>query len=295
MDSITLAMQTLTTNTATTQFVRSCPRPLGLVPTMGALHDGHLALVRRAREENATVAVSIFVNPTQFGPQEDLATYPRDMERDLALLEAEGVDLVYAPSPEEVYPPGFDTWVEPGALGERLEGAVRPGHFRGVATVVTKLLNVVTPDRAYFGQKDGQQLAVIRQLVRDLDMAVEIVAVPTVRDADGLALSSRNAYLTAEQRRAAPVIYRALTAARELWEQGETNAEALRQAVRKVLETEQLLGGIDYVSVADAASMVELEWVEGEAMLSTAVRLGQTRLIDNVVVGGIREKPDSAL
>ena len=287
-------MQTLTTNTDTTHFVQSCPRPLGLVPTMGALHEGHLALVRRAREENVTVAASIFVNPTQFGPQEDLATYPRDMERDLALLEAERVDLVYAPGPEEVYPPGFDTWVEPGALGDRLEGAVRPGHFRGVATVVTKLLNVVGPDRAYFGQKDGQQLAVIRQLVRDLDMAVEIVAVPTVRDGEGLALSSRNAYLTAEQRRAAPVIYRALTAARELWEQGKTNAEALRQAVRKVLETEQLLDGIDYVSVADAVSLVELERVEGEAMISTAVRLGQTRLIDNVLVGRIREKPDSA-
>ena len=159
-----------------------------------------MALVRQARRENATVAVSIFVNPTQFGPQEDLATYPRDMERDLRLLEAEGVDLVYAPAPEEVYPPGFDTWVEPGELANRLEGAVRPGHFRGVATVVTKLFNVVRPDRAYFGQKDGQQLAVIRQMVRDLDMGIEIVAVPTVRDADGLALSSRNAYLTPEER-----------------------------------------------------------------------------------------------
>ena len=287
------SMHTLSTNTATTEFVRTCPRPLGLVPTMGALHEGHLALVRRAREENATVAVSIFVNPTQFGPQEDLATYPRDMERDLALLEAEGVDMVYAPAPEEVYPPGFDTWVEPGALGERLEGAVRPGHFRGVATVVTKLLNVVAPDRAYFGQKDGQQLAVIRQLVRDLDMGVEIVAVPTVRDADGLALSSRNAYLTPEQRAAAPVIYRALTEAGELWARGETDAEALRLAVRKVLEMEPMLDGIDYVSVADAVFLVELEQVDGPAMVSTAVRMGTTRLIDNVVVGDIGQEPDS--
>ena len=278
-------MQILTTNTATTQFTRSCPRPLGLVPTMGALHEGHLALVRRAREENGTVAVSIFVNPAQFGPQEDLATYPRDMERDLALLEAEGVDLVYAPTPEEVYPPGFDTWVEPGTLAEGLEGATRPGHFRGVATVVTKLLNVVTPDRAYFGQKDGQQLAVIRQMVRDLNLGVEVVAVPTVRDTDGLALSSRNAYLTPEQRAAAPVIYRALTEARNLWAMGERDGKVLRLTVRKVLEAEPLIDGIDYVSVADAASLVELERVEGPAMVSAAVRLGRTRLIDNMLLG----------
>lgn len=279
-------MQTLSTNFATTEYVHSCPRPLGLVPTMGALHEGHLALVRRARAENATVAASIFVNPTQFGPQEDLATYPRDMERDLALLEAEGVDLVYAPSAEEVYPPGFDTWVEPGALAERLEGAARPGHFRGVATVVTKLLNVVAPDQAYFGQKDGQQLAVIRQLVRDLNLGVEIVAVPTVRDADGLALSSRNAYLTPEQRAAAPVIYRALSEARNLWLGGEGNAATLRSAVRCILEAEPLIEAIDYVSVADSTSLLELVRVDGPAMVSTAVRMGRTRLIDNVVVGG---------
>jgi pantoate--beta-alanine ligase len=260
---------------------------------MGALHEGHLALVRRARAENATVAASIFVNPTQFGPQEDLSTYPRDMKRDLALLNAEGVDLVYAPTPEEVYPPGFDTWIEPGTLAERLEGAVRPGHFRGVATVVTKLLNVVAPDRAYFGQKDGQQLAVIRQLARDLNLGVEIVAVPTVRDADGLALSSRNAYLTQEQRGAAPVIYRALSEARDLWLGGERNAETLRAAVRGILEAEALVEGVDYVSVADAYSLMELERVDGPAMVSTAVRMGRTRLIDNVVVGGVGKEPDS--
>lgn len=278
-------MQTLTTNTATTQATQACPRPLGLVPTMGALHEGHLALVRRARRENAAVAVSIFVNPTQFGAGEDLATYPRDMERDLALLEAEGVDLVYAPTPEEVYPPGFDTWVEPGELGNRLEGAARPGHFRGVATVVAKLFGVVRPDRAYFGQKDGQQLAVIRQLARDLNLGLEIVAVATVRDADGLALSSRNAYLTPEQRRAAPVVYRALCRGQELWQAGEKDGERLRAAVREVLEAEPLLDGIDYVSVADAATLVELDAVEGPAMVSTAVRLGRTRLIDNVALG----------
>ena len=276
---------TLTTNRATTQALEACPRPLGLVPTMGALHEGHLALVRRARLENATVVVSIFVNPTQFGPQEDLSTYPRDMERDLALLESEGVDLVYAPTPEEVYPPGFDTWIEPGALANRLEGEARPGHFRGVATVVAKLFNVIGPDRAYFGQKDGQQLAVIRQLVRDLNMAVEIVAVPTVRDADGLALSSRNAYLTPEERQAAPVVYRALSEAQQLWEGGERNAGKLREAVRQILESEPLLQGIDYVSVADGETLAELERLEGPAMVSTAVRLGRTRLIDNVMLG----------
>ena len=279
----------LTNNTSTTQTCRQSPRPLGLVPTMGALHEGHLALVRRARGENDTVAVSIFVNPAQFGAGEDLATYPRDMERDLALLEAEGVDLVYAPLPEEVYPPGFDTWVEPGELAQRLEGAARPGHFRGVATVVAKLFNVIRPDRAYFGQKDGQQLAVIRQLVRDLNMGIEIVAAPTVRAADGLALSSRNAYLTPEQRDAAPVIYRALCRGQELWRGGETNGSALRQAVRAVLEREPLLDFIDYVSVADASTLVELERVAGPAMVSTAVRLGRTRLIDNIIIGDISQ------
>ena len=273
-----------------TQATHTCPRPLGLVPTMGALHEGHLALVRQARWENATVSVSIFVNPTQFGPQEDLATYPRDMERDLRLLEAEGVDLVYTPAPEEVYPPGFDTWVEPGALANRLEGVVRPGHFRGVATVVTKLFNVVRPDRAYFGQKDGQQLAVIRQLVRDLNLGIEIVAVPTVRDTDGLALSSRNAYLTPEERQAAPVIYRALSRAEDSWRQGANDAELLRSTVRAVLEAEPLIEGIDYVSVADAATLDELERVEGPTMVSVAVRLGKTRLIDNIVLG---ELPNS--
>ena len=282
-------MQTLTTNTSTTQATQTCPRPLGLVPTMGALHEGHLALVRQARRDNATVAVSIFVNPAQFGAEEDLATYPRDMERDLRLLEAEGVDLVYTPAPEEVYPPGFDTWVEPGELANRLEGAVRPGHFRGVATVVTKLFNVVRPDRAYFGQKDGQQLAVIHQLVRDLNLGIDIVAVPTVRDADGLALSSRNAYLTAEQRAAAPVIYRALSKAGELWREGQGDAELLRIAVRSILEEELLIEGIDYVSVADAATLQELERVGGPAMVSVAVRMGQTRLIDNVVLGDLSQ------
>ncbi len=277
-------MQTLTTNTALRHALRAIPRPLGLTPTMGALHEGHLALVRQARRDNAAVAVSIFVNPTQFGNREDLDAYPRDLARDLALLEAEGVDLVYAPAPEEVYPPGFDTWVEPGALAEGLEGKSRPGHFRGVATVVAKLFNLIGPERAYFGQKDGQQLAVIRRLARDLDLGVEIVAVPTVRDVGGLALSSRNAYLTPPQRTAAPVIYRALSRARELWQTGESDAQTLRAAVREMLESEPLLDSIDYVSVADTDTLEEVERVEGPVMVSTAVWLGRTRLIDNVIL-----------
>ncbi len=278
-------MQVIETNQEMARAGQDCPRPLGLAPTMGALHDGHLALVRRARGENAAVAASIFVNPAQFGPQEDLAHYPRDLNRDLELLAAEGVDLVFAPPPEEVYPPGFDTWVQPGAVAARLEGAARPGHFRGVATVVAKLFNVVRPDRAYFGQKDGQQLAVIRQLARDLNLGLEIVAVPTVRAADGLALSSRNAYLTPEQRAAAPALYRALCQAEELGRQGVRDAGQLRRAVRAILEAEPLLETIDYVSVANADTLAELERVQGRAMVSAAVRLGAVRLLDNVVVG----------
>ena len=263
---------------------RESRRSLGLVPTMGALHAGHIALVRRARQDSATLAVSIFVNPAQFGPQEDLALYPRDLERDLALLEVEGVDLVFTPGPEEIYPPGFDTWIDPGKLAARLEGAVRPGHFRGVATVVTKLFNVVRPDRAYFGQKDGQQLAVIRQLVQDLNLSASIVVVPTVRDADGLALSSRNEYLTAEQRKAAPVIYQSLAWIEELWRGGLNDAKSLRTAARKLLEAEPLVDEVDYVSVANAETLEELDQIQVRAMASVAVRMGRTRLIDNMIL-----------
>ena len=277
-------MLTLKTTHQTTHACRQSPRPLGLVPTMGALHEGHLALVRRARRENAALAISIFVNPAQFGPQEDLAQYPRDLERDLDLLRAEGVDLVFVPVPEEVYPPGFDTWVEPGELATRLEGAVRPGHFRGVATVVAKLFNIIRPDRAYFGQKDGQQVAVIRRLTADLNLGPDIVVAPTVRDADGLALSSRNAYLTAAQRAAAPVIYRALRRAEELRRAGVQDAGQLRQAARALLEGEPLIEAIDYVSVADADTLEELDAIPGRAMVSVAARIGRVRLIDNVML-----------
>ncbi|PKB78405.1 MAG: pantoate--beta-alanine ligase [SAR202 cluster bacterium Io17-Chloro-G9] len=266
------------------QACREAARPLGLVPTMGALHEGHVTLVRQAREENQTLAVTIFVNPAQFSPQEDLAQYPRDLDRDLGLLREEGTDLVFVPPVEEIYPPGFDTWVQAGDLASRLEGAQRSGHFRGVTTVLTKLFNMVSPDRAYFGQKDGQQTVVVRQLARDLDMGLEIVVVPTVRESDGLALSSRNVYLTPEERRAAPVIYRALCRAQELRTQGVDDGGRLRQAVENVLAAEPLVERIDYVSVAGAENLEELAVVSGPAMVSVAVRIGRTRLIDNVIL-----------
>ena len=269
------------------EMVRACheaARPLGLVPTMGALHDGHLTLVRQAREENETLAVTIFINPTQFSPQEDLAQYPRDLERDLGMLREEGADLVFVPPVEEIYPPGFDTWVQVGALAERLEGANRPGHFRGVATVLTKLFNMVGPDRAYFGQKDGQQTVVVRKLARDMDMGLEIVVVPTVRDADGLALSSRNVYLNPEERRAAPVVYRALCRAQELRSHGVGDCDRLRAEVKQVLLEEPLVEQVEYVSVAGAEDLEELTEVTGPAMVSVAVKIGKTRLLDNIML-----------
>jgi len=278
-------MRVLDTVDAMAEACRSAQRPLGLVPTMGYLHQGHLALVRLARSENAALAASIFVNPTQFGPSEDLPTYPRDMDRDLALLKKEGADLVFAPSVGEMYPQGMDTWVEAQGLSQRLEGEYRPGHFRGVATVVAKLLNIIRPDRAYFGQKDGQQTAVVKRLVKDLNMGVDVVVVPTVREADGLAMSSRNVYLSEEERRAASVLYHALRGAKRLWEGGQHDGEMLRGAVRRVLEKEPLVGKIDYVSVADLATLEELDTATIPAMVSVAVWLGKTRLIDNVLLG----------
>ena len=263
---------------------RDVARSLGLVPTMGALHDGHLSLVDRARAECATVAVSIFVNPTQFGEGEDFALYPRDLDSDLEMLRQRGADLVFVPDVAEIYPPGFDTWINVGPIADRLEGAARPGHFRGVATVVAKLFGIVQPDRAYFGQKDGQQTVVIHKLVRDLDMGVEIVVLPTVREADGLAMSSRNARLTTEQRRAAPVVYRALSAGLELWQRGERDAAAIRSHLLRELEAEPLLGNVDYVSLAEQDTLEELTQAEQGAMLSAAAHLGTVRLIDNVLL-----------
>jgi pantoate--beta-alanine ligase len=257
--------------------------PVGLVPTMGFLHEGHLSLVQRAKEECAGVVVSIFVNPTQFGPNEDLAAYPRDMERDLRLLDGLGVNLAWTPTPEIMYPSGYQTWVQVEALAGPLEGAMRPGHFRGVATVVAKLFNAVQPAKAYFGQKDAQQVAVIRRMAHDLNFPLEVVVCPTMREPDGLAMSSRNAYLNTEQRRAATVLYRALTVAREAYKAGERDAETLRALMRETLASEPL-AQVQYVSCADYDTLEELETVSGKALLSMAVYVGKTRLIDNFVL-----------
>jgi pantoate--beta-alanine ligase len=258
----------------------AAPRPVGLIPTMGWLHAGHRALIARARAENATTVVSIFVNPRQFGDPADLERYPRDEARDLEICAEERADVVFAPSVEEVYPPGFDTTVHVGQVARPLEGAARPGHFDGVATVVAILFSLVGADRAYFGQKDAQQLLVIRHMARDLAIPTEVVAHPTVREADGLALSSRNVHLSAEERAAAPVLRRALLAGRAAWESGERSADAIRAAMLEVLESEPLAKP-DYVSAADAATLQELPELDGEALLSMAVRFGSTRLIDN--------------
>ena len=263
---------------------RSLVGTVGLVPTMGYLHEGHLSLVRRAREECDHVAVSIFVNPTQFGPREDLSRYPRDLDRDLSLLEPLGVDLVWMPTAESMYPDGYQTWVEVEAITHPLEGAMRPGHFRGVTTVVAKLFNAIQPHRAYFGQKDAQQAAVIRQMTRDLNFPIEVVICPIVREPDGLAMSSRNVYLDPQQRRAATVLYRSLSAARAAYENGEREAEKLRQVMKDVLAAEPL-AEVQYISCADYNTLEELETVTGKALLSMAVFVGKTRLIDNFVLG----------
>ncbi|MEZ4769663.1 MAG: pantoate--beta-alanine ligase [Caldilineales bacterium] len=258
--------------------------PVGLVPTMGFLHDGHLSLVRRAREECESVVVSIFVNPTQFGPNEDLATYPRDLDRDLALLEAAGADLVWTPTVEVMYPPGFQTHVEVEYVSRGLEGERRPGHFRGVATVVAKLFAAVQPQRAYFGQKDAQQAVVIRQMCRDLSFPVQVVICPIVREADGLAMSSRNTYLHGDERIAATVLHRALTAARSAFEAGSRDAETLRRIMADTIDGEPLARR-QYVSCADPLTLAELNGPVERALLSMAVYIGKTRLIDNLLLG----------
>jgi pantoate--beta-alanine ligase len=257
---------------------------VGFVPTMGYLHDGHLELVRRARAENITVIASIFVNPSQFGAQEDFTSYPRDTERDLAMLEEENVRLVFMPTVEEMYPQGFSTWVEVEKVTERLEGESRPGHFRGVTTVVAKLFNIVQPDRAYFGQKDAQQLAVICKMVSDLELNLDIVGVPTVREPDGLAMSSRNINLTAEERKAALVLWKALCLARGHWEQGQRDVASLRQEMASLIEHEPF-ASIDYISIADPETLEEIDVIDRPALVSMAVRIGGTRLIDNTMLG----------
>jgi pantoate--beta-alanine ligase len=254
---------------------------VGFVPTMGFLHEGHLALVRRAKAENSAVVVSIYVNPAQFGPREDFSAYPRDLDKDLALLEKEGTDIIFIPSDDEMYPPGFSSWVDVERVTERLEGASRPGHFRGVTTVVAKLVDIVQPTSAYFGQKDAQQVVVIKRMVADLNMGIEIVVVPTMRESDGLAMSSRNIYLDPKERQAATVLFEALTLARQLGNAGEKDAEKIRDQMIALIRQEHL-AQIDYVSIADAETLEELDLLDRPAVASLAIRIGKTRLIDNL-------------
>jgi pantoate--beta-alanine ligase len=256
--------------------------PVGFVPTMGYLHEGHIALVKRASEENGSVVVSIFVNPTQFGPKEDFKNYPRDIKRDLAMLKPL-TDIVFMPTAPEMYPENHDTCIVPGDIAGKLEGAARPGHFRGVNTVVAKLFNIVQPTRAYFGQKDAQQLIIIKKMVDDLNMNLQIVTCPTVREADGLAMSSRNIYLNREQRRAATVLSKALTLAWELWGQGEKEAGTIRRRMNELIEKEPL-AEISYISVAHPETLKEMHRIKAPALVSLAVKIGKTRLIDNIIL-----------
>ena len=262
---------------------RARPRPLGLVPTMGYLHEGHLSLARQCRADNATAVASVFVNPTQFAPSEDLATYPRDMDGDLDKLREAGFDMVFAPSAEEMYPPGFDTAVGVGDIARRLEGERRPGHFAGVATVVCKLLTIVRPDNVYFGQKDAQQCLVIKRLNADLNLGANVVVMPTVRDADGLALSSRNAHLAPDDRQAALSLSRALRLAERIHAAGSRDADAIRSAMTALLEDTPGVE-VDYVSIANANTLSELDTIDTPALVSLAAQVAGVRLIDNVVL-----------
>jgi pantoate--beta-alanine ligase len=269
---------------------RELDRTIGLVPTMGALHEGHLSLVREARRMCDVVVVSVFVNPAQFGPGEDFERYPRNLTKDTALLTDYNVDYIFAPPVEEIYPKGFSTYVNVEGLSGQLEGTTRPGHFRGVATVVTILLNVVRPDFAYFGQKDAQQAVIIKRLVRDLSFDTEIIVLPTVREDSGLAISSRNLYLSSEEQQAAPVIHRALARAKEIYKDGERNASRLNEIIRTTIEKEPRVR-IDYVSVTDAETLEKLEKLdERPILISVAAYLGKTRLIDNVVLNNVKKK-----
>jgi pantoate--beta-alanine ligase len=271
-------MEVVTTVARAREALRSARRSLGFVPTMGALHDGHLTLVRTARNACATVAVSLFVNPLQFGPNEDLATYPRDAQRDRGKLEREAVDVLFAPESAEMYPAGFVSSVDVGQLGEIFEGAVRPGHFRGVATVIVKLLNIVRPDRLYLGQKDAQQAVVLHKTVADLNVPAEIEIVPTVRESDGLAMSSRNAYLDAAQRAHAPTLYRALVSMHRALERGVEKREAVAAGAAALSPSAEL----DYLDLVDARTFVPLDRLRPPAFIIGAARFGKTRLIDNL-------------
>lgn len=258
-------------------------KSIGFVPTMGYLHEGHISLMKRAKEDNDVVVASIFVNPMQFGPNEDLDSYPRDLDHDAKLCEEVGVSLIFNPEPEEMYAPDFTTFVDMNGVTKELCGKSRPVHFRGVCTVVNKLFNIVTPDRAYFGQKDAQQLAVIKRMVRDLNMDIQIVGCPIVREEDGLAKSSRNTYLSADERKAALVLSRAIRLGEQMTKDGEKDAAKIEKAMRETIEAEPL-AKIDYVSIVDAVSIEPIEQLQGEILGAIAVYIGKTRLIDNFMM-----------
>jgi len=274
---------------------REQDRSIGLVPTMGALHEGHLSLVREARRMCDVVVVSVFVNPTQFGPDEDFNRYPRDLTKDTAILTDYNVDYIFAPPPEEIYPKGFASYITVEGLSDQMEGIARPGHFRGVATVVSILLNVVRPDFAFFGQKDAQQAVIIKRLVRDLAFNTEIIVLPTVREDSGLAMSSRNLYLSADERQAATVIHRALAKAKEGFKEGERNANRLAELVKSIIETEPR-ARLDYVNVSDAETLEKIDKIEDQPVLiAVAVSFGKTRLIDNTTLNSSKKKEATTL
>ena len=263
---------------------KQCTGKVGLIPTMGYLHEGHLQLVRNAKGDNQVAVVSIFVNPTQFAPNEDFKAYPRDFDRDCELLRNVGADIVFAPSDSEMYPPGYNTWVNVQGITQHLEGRSRPTHFQGVTTVCNKLFNIVQPDKAYFGQKDAQQALVIQKMVRELNMNLEIIVCPTVREADGLAMSSRNTYLTPQERPSANVLYRSLMLAQNMYAGGERNAAKIKSAMIELIS--QVAGAsTEYVSIADIDTLTEVEKISGRVLVSLAVRIGKPRLIDNIVLG----------
>jgi len=263
---------------------RECADSVGLAPTMGFLHEGHLALARQAKSENVVAVATIFVNPTQFGPGEDFKSYPRDLDRDLALLKQAGTDIVFVPSDKEMYPGGYDTWVEVRGITAKLEGKSRPTHFQGVTTVCNKLFNIIEPDRAYFGQKDAQQAIVIQRMVADLNMNLDIVVCPTVRESDGLAMSSRNTYLTMDERTSAVVLYKSLCLAKDMYDRGERDAAVIKQAMNSLISG-VAAAKIDYISIADTDTLDEVDMIGGKALVSLAVRLGKPRLIDNIILG----------
>ena len=263
---------------------RECAGSVGLVPTMGYLHEGHLELVRQAKSENAVAVATIFVNPTQFGPSEDFKSYPRDLDRDLALLEKVKTDIVFVPPDKEMYPGDYNTWVEVRGITAKLEGKSRPTHFQGVTTVCSKLFNIIEPDRAYFGQKDAQQAIVIQKMVSELNMNLNVIVCPTVRESDGLAMSSRNTYLNKEERASAAVLYKSLCLAKDMYEKGERDAAVIRRAMNNRISGEPA-AKIDYVSIADAATLDEVDIIRGRVLVSLAVRLGKPRLIDNIFLG----------